>query len=127
MGKSVGRIVEVRGLNVRARLNELLPPYLVENGTYENAPKINGFLKTKVGLDTIICQVVGEVSEFKNGKVDSHLLDLQVKGYIDKNTFIQGLRMLPIVSAEVELLDQEDFTYIYNDGSKFVIPIGNDL
>lgn len=127
MGKSVGRIVEVKGLNVRARLNELLPPYLIENGMYENAPKINGFLKTKVGLDTIICQVVGEVSEFKNGKVDSHLLDLQVKGYIDKNTFIQGLRMLPIVSAEIELLDQVDFTYIYNDGSKFVIPIGNDL
>ena len=127
MGKSVGRIVEVRGLNVRARLYELLPPYLVENGKYENAPKINGFLKTKVGLDTIICQVVGEVSEFKNGRVESHLLDLQVKGYIDKNKFIQGLRMLPIVSADVELLDQLDFKYIYNDGSNHTIPIGNDL
>jgi DNA helicase HerA-like ATPase len=127
MGKSVGRIVEVRGLNVRASLYELLPPYLVENGQYENAPKINGFLKTKVGLDTIICQVVGEVSEFKNGRVDSHLLDLQVKGYIDKNKFIQGLRMLPIVSADVELLDQMDFKYIYNDGSENTIPIGNDL
>ncbi len=127
MGKSVGRIVEVRGLNVKARLNELLPPYLIEKGEYENAPKINGFLKTKVGLDTIICQVVGEISEYKNGRVESHLLDLQVKGYIDKNTFIQGLRMLPIVSAEVELLDQQDFRYIYNDGSEYTIPIGNDL
>ncbi|MBI9008662.1 MAG: ATP-binding protein [Tenericutes bacterium] len=127
MGKSIGRIVEVRGLAVKAKLNELLPPYLVENNKYENAPKINGFLKTKVGLDTIICQVVGEISEYKNGRVDSHFLDLQVKGYIDKNTFIQGLRMLPIVSAEVELLDQKDFRYIYNDGSKHTIPIGNDL
>lgn len=127
MGKSIGRIVEVRGLKVKARLSELLPPYLVERNQYENAPKINGFLKTKVGLETIICQVVGEISEYKNGKVDSHFLELQVKGYIDKNTFIQGLRMLPIVSAEVELLDQNDFKYIYNDGSKHTIPIGNDL
>lgn len=127
MGKTIGRIVEVRGLHVKAKLNELLPPYLIENGTYENAPKINGFLKTKVGLDTIICQVVGEFSEYKNGQVDSHFLDLQVKGYIDHNKFIQGLRMLPIVSAEVELLEQIDFTYIYNDGSKHTLAIGNDL
>jgi len=127
MGKLIGRIVEVKGLNVKAKLNELLPPYLVEDGKYENSPKINGFLKTKVGIETIICQVVGEFSEYKNGKVDSHFLDLKVKGYIQKNIFIQGLRMLPIVSAEVELLDQLDYKYIYNSGAEHTIAIGNDL
>ena len=127
MGKTIGRIVEVRGLRVKAKLNQLLPPYLIENGTYENSPKINGFLKTKVGLDTIICQVVGEFSEYTNGQVDSHFLDLQVKGYIEHNKFVQGLRMLPIVSAEVELLEQIDFAYIYHDGSEHTLTIGNDL
>ncbi|MFH5880867.1 ATP-binding protein [Liberiplasma polymorphum] len=127
MGQPIGRIVEVRGLNVKAKLDKLLPPYLVKNGKYENAPKINGFLKTKVGLDTIICQVVGEFSEYRNGKVDSHFLELQVKGYISKNQFIQGLRMLPIVSAEVELLEQLDYKYIYNAGSENTIHVGHDL
>jgi uncharacterized protein len=127
MGKSVGRIIEVKGLTIKAKLNELLPPYLITNGKYENAPKINGFLKTKVGLDAIICQVVGELSEEKNGKVEGHYLELQVKGYLSHNRFIQGLRMLPIVSATVELLDNDDYQLIYNSGTSYTISIGNDL
>ena len=45
MGKIVGRIVEVKGLLVKARLFTLLPPYLVENGKRESSPKINGFVQ----------------------------------------------------------------------------------
>jgi len=127
MARPIGRITEVKGLSVKAILDELLPPYLSNKGTYENAPKINGFLKTKVGLDTIICQVVGEFSEEVNGKVNSHYLELSVKGHFEKNKFIQGLRMLPIVSATVDLLDEEDYERIYNDGSKNLIEIGSDL
>lgn len=114
-------------MSVKARLNELLPPYLVKNGSYENSPKINGFLKSKVGLDTIICQVVGEISEEKNGIVEGHVLELQVKGYISGKSFIQGLRMLPIVSASVQLLDDVDMLSIYNDKAEKTIDIGNDL
>ena len=127
MGKIVGRIVEVKGLQVRAKLFNLLPPYLVENGKRESAPKINGFVKTKIGIDTIICQVVGEYSEEIGNNVKSHFLDLQVKGYLDKNKFIQGLRILPIVSANIELLDKDDYENIYNSGSPSTIFIGNDL
>lgn len=127
MAKSIGRITEVKGLSVRAVLDELLPPYLTNQGKYENAPKINGFLKTKVGLDTIICQVVGEFSEEVNGKVNSHYLELSVKGHFESNKFIQGLRMLPIVSATVDLLEEEDYERIYNSSSINVISIGSDL
>jgi len=127
MGKTIGRITEVKGLVIKTRLDELLPPYLVSNGRYQNAPKINGFLKTKVGLDTIICQVVGEFSEEKNGEVENHSLELHVKGYLSNGKFIQGLRMLPIVSAKVELLDEDDYLYIYNDGATKTLHIGNDL
>ena len=127
MGKIVGRIVEVKGLQVRAELFNLLPPYLVENGKRELAPKINGFVKTKIGIDTIICQVVGEYSEEIGNNVKSHFLDLQVKGYLDKNKFIQGLRILPIVSANIELLDKDDYENIYNSSSPSTIFIGNDL
>lgn len=127
MGKSIGRIVEVKGLTVKARLDELLPPYLVSKGSYENAPKINGFLKTRVGMDTIICQVSGEISEERNGKVDAHYLQLNVKGHLENGKFIQGLRMLPIVSATVNLLTEEDYRLIFNDGSRHTIDIGSDL
>ncbi len=127
MGKIVGRIVEVKGLLVKARLFTLLPPYLVENGKRESSPKINGFVKTRVGIDTIICQVIGEYNEEIGDSVKSHFLDLQVKGYLDKNKFIQGLRILPIVSANIELLEESDYDNIYNAGSDTTIFIGNDL
>ena len=127
MSRTIGRITEVKGLSVKAVLDELLPPYLTNKGNYENAPKINSFLKTKVGLDTIICQVIGEFSEEINGKVNSHSLELNVKGHFENGKFIQGLRMLPIVSATVFLLDKDDYERIYNSYSENVITIGIDL
>ena len=127
MARAIGRIIEVKGLSVKAVLDELLPPYLTHKGSYENAPKINSFVKTKVGLDTIICQVTGELSQEINGEVRTHYLQLSVKGHFDQGRFIQGLRMLPIVSAVIYLLEDEDYNIIYNDGSKNIIEIGNDL
>ena len=35
MDKDIGRIVEVRGINVKAKLFRLLPPYLINNGIVE--------------------------------------------------------------------------------------------
>ena len=47
MDKDIGRIVEVRGINVKAKLFRLLPPYLINNGIVVSAPKINSFVKTR--------------------------------------------------------------------------------
>lgn len=127
MDRPIGRIIEVKGLSVKATLDDLLPPYLIKGGEYENAPKINSFVKTKIGLDTIICQVVGEISQEINGQVNGHFLELSVKGHFDNGKFIQGLRMLPIVSATIYLLEEKDYDIIYNDGSETVISIGRDL
>src|SRR5574344_585342 len=101
MGQIIGRIIEVKGLSVKAKLFTLLPPYLVHNGIRESAPKINGFVKTRIGLDIVICQVVGEFSEEVGGAVSGHYLQLDVKGYLSNGRFIQGLRILPIVSANI--------------------------
>lgn len=126
MGRTVGRIIEVKGLSVRAKLDTLLPPYIVDAGERETAPKINGYVKTKVGIETIICQVVGEYSEEIDNIVSSHYLSIQVRGNITDGKFIQGLRMLPIVSATIETLDFEDYKLIYQS-NKNCIPIGVDL
>lgn len=127
MEKTIGRIIEVKGLHVKAKLFNLLPPFLVENGKRESAPKINGFVKTRIGIDIIICQVVGEYSEEINGAVKDHYLDLQVKGYFSNGKFIQGLRILPIVSANIELLDFNDYNNIYSGVDESTLCIGYDL
>ena len=123
----IGRIIEVNGLSTKAVLFELLPPYLVTSGKRETAPKINGFVKTKVGLDTVICQVVGEYNQEENNEVKSHCLKLEVKGYLNVDGFTQGLRVLPIVSANIELLDPSDYSKIFSSPREKTIAIGNDL
>lgn len=127
MGQIIGRIIEVKGLSVKAKLFTLLPPYLVHNGIRESAPKINGFVKTRIGLDIVICQVVGEFSEEVGGVVSGHYLQLDVKGYLSNGRFIQGLRILPIVSANIELLDDQEFNKIYSSSSKTTMCLGRNL
>lgn len=127
MNKEIGRIVEVRGINVKAKLFRLLPPYLIDKGSVISAPKINSFVKTKVGLDTIICQVVGEYNVEKEDKTSDYYLDLKVKGYIDNNKFIQGLRILPIVSSNLTLLDSKDYKIVYDYDEENSFEIGEDL
>lgn len=127
MEKEIGKIIEVRGIKVKAKLFKLLPPYLVEGGEAIPAPRINTFVKTKVGLDTIICQICGEYNIEQNDKVCDYYLDLEVKGFIENGKFCQGLRMLPIVSANIILLENKDYEIIYKYNSHESFSLGNDL
>lgn len=128
MGREVGRIVEVRGVSVRAELYELFPPYIVDYGSVQIAPRINSYVKTKVGLDIIICQITGEYyDELQKGQFTGYYLDLTVKGYFDGDKFIQGLRLLPMVAANIELLDTDEFKRINECANEKTFSIGSDL
>lgn len=128
MDREIGKVIEVRGVFVRAELYELLPPYIVKNGKTTISPRINSFVKTKVGLDTIICRIIGEYyDEQKKGSFTGYYIELSVKGYIDDNHFIQGVRMLPMVSASIELLDDEDFMRINDCASVKNFSLGTNL
>ena len=128
MGREIGRIVEVRGVSVKAELYELLPPYLIEWGNTIVAPRINTFVKTKVGLDVIICQITGEYyDEQKKGQFTGYCLDLTVKGFFENDKFIQGVRMLPMVAASVELLNTDEFKRINECLDSHSFSLGTDL
>lgn len=128
MGKEVGQIVEVKGVLARAELYELFPPYIVERGKVQVAPRINSYVKTKVGLDVIICQITGEYyDENQRGKFTGYYLKLMVKGYFEGNKFIQGLRLLPMVAANIELIDVDEFKDINKCSDEQVFSIGNDI
>ena len=128
MGIKIGKVTEVRGVNIKAELYELLPPYIIEKGKSYVAPRINTYVKTKVGLDEIICQITGEYyDELHKGQFTGYFLELSVKGYFQGNKFIQGLRLLPMVAANVELLEQNEFKQINENCSKESFDIGKDL
>lgn len=124
----IGKIVEVRGIKILAKMDQKLPPHIIENGNIIPAPQINSYVKTRVGLDIIICQIVGEYLKFDNNesKEIAYLVELEVKGRITNGKFLGGLRLLPIVEAKIETLEKEDFEIIFYR-PKESIKIGKNL
>ena len=124
----IGKIVEVRGIKILAKMDQKLPPHIIENGNIIPAPQINSYVKTRVGLDIIICQIVGEYLKFDNNesKEIAYLVELEVKGRITNGKFLGGLRLLPIVEAKIETLEKEDFEIIFYK-PKESIKIGKNL
>lgn len=124
----IGKIVEVRGIKIIAKMDKKLPPHIIENGNIIPAPQINSYVKTRVGLDIIICQIVGEYLKFDNNETKeiAYLVELEVKGRISNGKFLGGLRLLPIVEAKIETLEKEDFEIIFYKPQES-IKIGKNL
>lgn len=128
MGKEIGKVVEVKGIKIKAELYELLPPYILDRGKIRTAPRINTYVKTKVGLDEIVCQITGEFfDEVHKGQFSGYNLELSVKGYFEGNMFVQGMRLLPMVAASIELLDENEFKRINRTVNTKSFTIGKDL
>lgn len=117
----IGQIVSVKGTKVISKLDELLPPYLVSKGKISQSPKINTYVKTRVGISDIICHVNGEVCDIVefdksdgHNKSNSLYLNLDVIGVIENGKFLQGIRYLPIVMADVYTLNEEDRKIVFS-------------
>lgn len=134
----VGRVTRVDGIRVSATFYERLQPFLVRNGKPAASPRINSFVKTNVGLDSVICQIVGEhEAEFDKvstvsraeqaAPVGAFVVDLEVRGYIANGTFKGGLRCSPIVGAGIETLSGEELAMLYSSNGSKPMRIGRSL
>ncbi len=135
---NIGRIARVDGVRVSAAFYERLQPFLVTAGKPVASPRINSFVKTGVGLDTVICQIVGEhEAEFdKKSEITkaeqaaptgAFVVDLEVRGHISNGEFKGGLRCLPIVGATVETLNGEELVMLYSTHGATAMRIGRSL
>ncbi len=122
----IGSISEVRGIKVSAKFYEKLPPHIINNGNIFPAPQINSYVKTNVGLDTIICQIVGEYLNEEEKTNNNYIVELEVRGRVRKNKFLGGLRLLPIVGAKIETLTEDEFNSIFLK-PEFSICVGTNL
>lgn len=121
----IGEITSVYGIRVKGRFYEKLPPYMVKNSNVFLGPKINSYVKTNVGLVSVICQITGE--EVSVDSKNLKILELNVIGSIDKGVFSQGLRYLPLVGAKIKLFTEEDYKSLFASNDSMNINIGNDL
>ena len=134
----VGRITKVDGIKASATFFSRMQPFIVEKGQAVASPRINSFVKTGVGLDTVICQIVGEheaeydkrsevVRETQAAPMGPFVVDLEVRGHVSSGDFKGGLRCLPIVGAAVETLDPEDLRLLYFSHGSKPLRIGRSL
>jgi ABC-type dipeptide/oligopeptide/nickel transport system ATPase component len=124
----VGKISEVTGTRIKAEVQNNMPPWFVIDKNIIPAPHINSYVKTKVGLETVLLQVTGERKALdKDGaSSESNILELEVRGYLDNGKFLSGIRMLPIVGAEIETVDQTDLNILY-DTDENSIDVGANI
>ena len=134
----VGRITKVDGVRAAATFFDRMQPFIVNNGQAVASPRINSFVKTGVGLDTVICQIVGEheaeydrrsevTREVQAAPMGPFVVDLEVRGHVSSGDFKGGLRCLPIVGAAVESLDSEDLKLLYSSHGSKPLRIGSSL
>lgn len=133
-----GRITRVDGIKATATFYNRFQPYLIEKGKATSSPRINSYVKTGIGLDTVICQIVGEHEveyDRLSGIAKSNqpeatgpfLVDLEVRGYISNGEFKGGLRCLPIVGATIETLEDEDLKLLYSSHASKPMRIGRSI
>ena len=125
----VGKIIKVKGIRVIAELYEEYPQYLVESNSVQPSPQINTFVKTKVGFDTVVCQIVGEYIDevyYGNNYKKKYCVELDIKGHLKNNKFYSGLRVLPFINAKVLTLTNEDYKVLYTVDDHF-ISIGRNI
>ena len=134
----VGRITKVDGVKAAATFFERMHPYIVENGCAISSPRINSFVKTGIGLDTVFCQIVGEheaeydrrsevTRESQAAPMGPFIVDLEVRGHISDGGFKGGLRCLPIVGTVVETLSPSELELLYSSHGSKPLRIGHSL
>lgn len=121
----IGKISKVKGVKAEAKLYKKLPPYILKSGELLQGPKINAHVVTNVGLDKVICKITGEYIDEKLG-VDERVLELSVIGSLSKGVFSSGIRFLPLVEANVELISDDEYSRIFGTSDESLV-IGNDL
>lgn len=133
----IGRVTNVNGIKAVATFFEKLPPFIQDSGDVTSSPRLNSFVKTRVGFDVVICQIVGE-HEFEYDRKQAQqdnpaesqspfLVDLEVRGRISDGHFLGGLRCLPFVGARVETLDADDLQMLYSPSGEKAISLGKSL
>lgn len=120
----IGEIYQVKGVKVSARLFRKLPPYIVTNGKVIQGPRIHSYVKTNVGLDSVICKIVGEIQNLE--KSEERFLELVVIGNFIDDVFSSGIKVLPLISANIELITDKEFSKLYYK-PEFPLYIGEDL
>ncbi len=113
----IGKIYKVTGVKAFAKLYRKMPPYIVKSESVIQGPRINSFVSTNVGLDRVVCRVVGEfIESFTNDDtIKTRVLELNVVGSFVDNIFSPGLRCLPLIDANVRLVSENEYSKIFTE------------
>lgn len=121
----IGSVNEVKGRNVIIKVDKQKnAPHLLFQGKIINNVSVGSYIKISKGFNEIIGKIEGEyISEDKN--IDSsnyknfknkikRFLNVSLVGFMEENSFKQGLKELPLIENDCYLLTQEEFDCIHS-------------
>lgn len=128
----VGRVAEVRGTKVRARVfNDKNEAYLFHHGELVKSVTVGGYVKIPFGYDQIIGRIEGEFQtdgaspddstnrSQENARV-SRMIEISVFGIRRRERFDRGITALPLVASNVYVLTPEELASINANMAKDV-------
>lgn len=121
----IGSISEVKGRNIIVKVDKQKnAPHLILNGDIIKNVSVGSFIKITKGFAEIIGKIEGEfISEDKSNKNKDYsnfqdkikrFLNVTLVGFIENETFKQGLKELPLIENECYLLTQDEFECIHS-------------
>ncbi|MGL5520104.1 MAG: ATP-binding protein [Metamycoplasmataceae bacterium] len=123
--RTIGIVSEVNGVRVQVELHEIIPPFILNDQNFIKTASINSYVKTRIGLTTIFCKVIGEKRSIeRNNKL---ILELKVIAYYENSKISYGIKWLPSVESEVFLLNKKDFDILHQNTSKHNLVIGKNI
>lgn len=128
----VGRVAEVRGTKVRARVfNDKNEAFLFHHGELVKSVTVGGYVKIPFGYDQIIGRIEGEFQtdgaspddstnrSQENARV-SRMIEISVFGIRRRERFDRGITALPLVASNVYVLTPEELASINANMAKDV-------
>lgn len=121
----IGSVNEVKGRSVIIKVDKQKnAPHLLFQGKIINNVSVGSYIKISKGFNEIIGKIEGEYisedksidsSNYKNYKNKiKRFLNVSLVGFMEENSFKQGLKELPLIENDCYLLTQEEFDCIHS-------------
>jgi uncharacterized protein len=121
----IGRVISVDGRIIRVRVDTTKnTSHLLYRGKLLKNISVGGYIKIAKGFTSIVGKVDGEFvvedkqfgkSTYKSDKDKvSRTLSVSLLGFFDGDTFIRGIKEMPLIDNECFLLRANEFSQVHN-------------
>ena len=116
----VGEVVAVNGTKISLKIfEESNREVLFYKGEQYKGVSIREYISIQRGFRKIVCLVEGEYLDEKKSEIDgvrvdfTRRVDVRPVGYFESGKFLQGIKFMPMIKDQAQLLNEEQISTIF--------------